>query len=120
MLMVDSNVSLSLGSYKFFLEFAKIETLYEFQWEDDNHSGRRFIHVSVSIKETTHNSSLTIVNSSLPESNFLINSFRLFSVSFYIFSINLNSFLLTKITDLSQFFPNFLFHFFLVPLIMNI
>ena len=43
MLMVDSNVSLSLGSYKFLLEFAKIETLYEFQWEDDNHSGRRFI-----------------------------------------------------------------------------
>merc|ERR1712004_542630 len=42
MLMVDSNVFLSLGSYKFFLEFAKIETLYEFQWEDDNHSGRRF------------------------------------------------------------------------------
>ena len=67
-------------------------------------------HVSVSIKETTHNGSLTIVNSSLSESNLLINSFRLFSVSF----------LLTKITDLSQFFPNFLFHFFLIPLIMNI
>ena len=66
--------------------------------------------VSVSIKETTHNGSLTIVNSSLSESNLLINSFRLFSVSF----------LLTKITDLSQFFPNFLFHLFLVPLIMNI
>ena len=77
-------------------------------------------HVSVSIKETTHNGSLTIVNSSLSESNFFINSFRLFCVSFYIFSINLNSFLLTKITDLSQFFPNFLFHLFLVPLIMNI
>merc|ERR1712200_207831 len=42
MLMVDSNVSLSLGSYNFLLEFAKIETLlYEFQWEDDDHSGRR-------------------------------------------------------------------------------
>jgi len=43
MMMVDSKVSLSLGSYKFLLEFAKIESLYEFQGEDDNHSGRRFI-----------------------------------------------------------------------------
>merc|ERR1719192_1216455 len=42
MLMVDSDVSL-VRKLQFLLEFAKIETLYEFQWEDDNHSGRRFI-----------------------------------------------------------------------------
>merc|ERR1719192_2256700 len=95
MLMGDSYVSLSLGSYKFLWTSLKLKHC-------TSSSGKMIItvedtsyHVSVSIKEATHNGSLIIVNSSLPESNFLINSFRLFSVSFYIFSINLNSFLVS-------------------------